>query len=152
MVGNDISNSASYKIHLIYNAMASPSNQTHKSLGSSADADDFSWKLTATPPIISGFKRTSHFVIDSSAIDPAILAAIEDILYGGDPQTARLPDISELVDLIDNNAALTVIDNGNGTFTLNGPPVNLSMLDDSLFQVSWSTVVDHGDGTYTVSS
>lgn len=152
MIGNDLSSNYGYKIHLIYNAMASPSSQTHKSMGESNDADDFSWKLTATPPTISGFKNTAHTILDSRFIDPGTLSAIEDILYGSDEVSSRMPMFSELADLIDSGATLTVVDNGDGSFALHAPLVDLSMLDDSIFQVNWSTVVDNGDGTYTVSS
>jgi len=151
-IGNDLTDELGYKIHLIYGALASPSNKVHKSIGSSVDVSDFSWTLTSLPSAISGFGRTSHFIIDSRSIDPTTYSSIEDILYGSDTTTSRLPSFTELTDLIDTGFHLTVTDNGDGTFSMSAPMAELYMLDADNFQVTWGTVVDNGDGTYTATS
>jgi hypothetical protein len=151
-IGNDQSSVYGYKIHLIYNAMATPSDHDHKSLTDSPGTDDFSWKLTSLPPTMDGYKRTSHIYFDSRTMDPTVLEALEYILYGDDSTSPRLPVLSEITDLIDNGASLTVTDNGDGTFTLQAPISDLAMLDDSIFQLSWNSVTDNGDGTWTASS
>jgi hypothetical protein len=152
LIGNDVTSDYGYKIHLIYNALAAPTDKDYKSITDSIDPDDFSWSLTSLPPAIVGFNRTSHFIVDSRYIDPTTLSAIEDILYGNDETASRLPDISELTDLIDTGDHLTVTDNGDGTFSLEAPIADLVMLDIGTFQITWDTVIDNGDGTYTASS
>jgi hypothetical protein len=152
MVGNDITPIAGYKIHIVYGALASPSTKAWKAIAASQNPDDFSWTLTSLPPDISGFKRTSHFIVDSRDIDPTTLSGIEDILYGTDTTAPRLPTIVEITDLIDVGNHLTVTDNGDGTFTLTAPDAALAMLDSENFQVTWDSVVDNGDGTYTATS
>jgi hypothetical protein len=152
MIGNDLDPSAGYKIHIVYSALASPSAKAFKTLSTGQNPDDFSWSVTSLPPSISGFKRTSHFIIDSRKIDATTLGGIEDILYGTIATSSRLPDITEITDLIDVGDHLTVTDNGDGTYTLTAPVAELVMLDIGTFQITWPTVVDNGDGTFTATS
>jgi hypothetical protein len=152
MVGNDVSPSAGYKIHLLYNAFAAPSARSHKSISATTTPDDFSWAITTLPVSVAGYRASPHFVIDSREIDPQTLSGIEDILYGNDTTSARLPTLTELIDLIDSGDALTVTDNGDGTFSMTAPMTDLSMLDSEIFQLTWPTAIDNGDGTITVSS
>lgn len=152
MIGNDLAPGAGYKIHLIYGALASPSQKAFKTLSTGQDPDDFSWSITSLPPAIDGFKRTSHFVVDSRKIDATTLSGLEDILYGTDSTAPRLPTVTEITDLIDVGNHLTIVDNGDGTFSMTAPDAALVMLDIGNFQITWDTVVDNGDGTYTATS
>lgn len=152
MVGTDLDTGSAYKIHLLYNAFAAPSSRARKSMSSTVTPDDFSWAITTLPVSVSGYRASPHFILDSRQIDSTALAGIEDILYGNDSSSPRLPLLSEIIDLIDTGDSLTVVDNGDGTFTMTAPSADLFMLDDSLFQLTWSTAVDNGDGTITVSS
>lgn len=152
MVGNDLTSDGAYKIHLLYNAFAAPSNRAHKSISSSVTPDDFSWAITTLPVVVAGYRASPHFVIDSREIDPQTLSGIEDVLYGNESASPRLLSMTELIDLIDSGNTLTVVDNGDGTFTMTAPISDLFMLDESLFQLTWPTAIDNGDGTITVSS
>lgn len=153
MIGNDQSSDYGYKIHLIYNALASPANQAHKSMSGSSNPDDLSWNITTLPPAITGYRWSSHFVLNSLEIDPDVLSAVEDILYGNATSAARLPLISEITDLIDTGDNMTITDNGDGTFTITAPLSAIPMLDSETFQVTWPTgVIDNGDGTFTLTS
>ena len=153
MVGSDTSPDATdYMIHLLYNAYAAPSSRARKSISESMNPDDFSWAITTLPIAVSGYRASPHFIIDSRHTDPGTLAAIEDILYGNDSTSPRLPLLSELTDLFDTGNHLTVTDNGDGTFTMVAPMGDLFMLDSNIFQLTWPTATDNGDGTITVSS
>lgn len=152
MVGNDLSGTSAYKIHLIYNVLASPSDRDHKTLTDSSDPDDFSWTLTSLPPSFVGYTRTSHFILDSRTLDPTVLSAVEDILYGNDESSPSLPSLSDLTDLIDSGATLILVDNGDGTFTMTAPLDDLEMLDGSIFQLSWPTATFIDDETYTITT
>jgi hypothetical protein len=99
-IGNDIDGSDhAYKIHIVYNALAAPSSRSNNSIGDSTDPNEFSWAITTLPPAITGFKPTAHFVIDSRFTSPELLTEVEDILYGSEATSARLPLASELVTL-----------------------------------------------------
>lgn len=87
--GNDTEgNDHGYKLHIIYGAMASPSEKAYSTINDSPDAVAFSWELTTTPVSVSGMKPTATIVIDSTKADETKLAALEVILYGKDPTTS----------------------------------------------------------------
>jgi hypothetical protein len=99
-VGNDIDGAEyAYKVHLVYNALAAPSERENSTLNDSIDPAQYSWAITTTPPMGSGVKPTAHFVIDSRFADPTLLASVEDILYGNEVGSSRLPSVTELIDL-----------------------------------------------------
>lgn len=109
VVGNDTDGEAhGYKLHIIYGAMASPSEKAYATINDSPEAITFSWELTTTPVNVTGKKPTASIVIDSTKADPTKLAALEAILYGKDPTTSggndgeepRLPLPDEIATLM----------------------------------------------------
>lgn len=103
--GNDIkNNSYGYKIHLIYNALASPSEKAYSTINDSPEAITFSWELKTTPVAVSGFKPTASLVIDSTKVSEAGMKAIEDVLYGTELTEARLPLPDEVKSIIESAA------------------------------------------------
>lgn len=108
-IGNDTDgNDHGYKLHIIYGAMASPSEKAYATINDSPEAITFSWELTTTPVNVSGAKPTASITIDSTKVDAEKLAALEEILYGkdgtGDGQTGakepRLPLPDEIKTLM----------------------------------------------------
>lgn len=106
IIGNDEDfNDKGYKLHLIYNAMAAPSERAYQTVNDSPEAITFSWELTTTPVSVSGHKPTACLTIDSTKADATKLAALEAILYGtpaGDNTEAveaRLPLPDEIATL-----------------------------------------------------
>jgi hypothetical protein len=92
LIGNDVNGTEhGYKIHLVYGALASPSERTHDTVNDSPDAETMSWDVTTTPVAVTGAKPTAHLVIDSTKTTPEKLATLETALYGGDSTEARLP-------------------------------------------------------------
>ena len=91
-IGNDTDgNDHGYKLHIIYGAMAAPSEKAYASINDSPEAITFSWEITTTPVNVTGAKPTASLVIDSTKADPTKLAALEDILYGKDGEPASEP-------------------------------------------------------------
>ena len=91
-IGNDTDgNDHGYKLHIIYGAMAAPSEKAYASINDSPEAITFSWEITTTPVNVTGAKPTASLVIDSTKADPSKLAALEDILYGKDGEPANEP-------------------------------------------------------------
>lgn len=102
-VGNDVDGTEhGYKIHLVYNAMAAPTSRNNATLGSEVSPDVLAWKISTVPPTLTGKKPTAHFVIDSRYTAEPLLSEIEDILYGSDAFTARMPSVSELISLFES--------------------------------------------------
>ena len=84
-IGNDTDgNDHGYKLHIIYGAMASPSEKSYNTINDSPEAVTFSWELTTTPVNVAGAKPTASITIDSTKVDKQKLAALEEVLYGKD--------------------------------------------------------------------
>ena len=99
--GNDVDgNEHGYKLHLIYGALATPSEKAYATINDSPEAITFSWEVTTTPVAVEGFKPTASLTIDSTKVDKTKLAALEDILYGKDSVEARLPLPNEVAELM----------------------------------------------------
>lgn len=93
LLGNDVDGEAhGYKLHLVYGALAAPSEKARNTVNDSPEATTMSWECTTTPVAVEGFKPTAHIEIDSTAVTTDKLKKLEDILYGRASEgTARLP-------------------------------------------------------------
>lgn len=101
LIGNDVlSTSAGYKIHLVYNALASPGDKTYTTISADkTDAATFSWSITTLPPILTGLRPTAHFVVDSRYTPVDLLAEFEDLLYGSAAGDPYLPTTQFIYDM-----------------------------------------------------
>lgn len=88
-----------YKIHIVYDALASPATKNHRTIGGSPSPLVLSWEITTTPPAITGYRPSAHFVIDSRITPSYIMSILESILYGTDISESYLPSVSELIDV-----------------------------------------------------
>lgn len=101
VVGNDVdANDYGYKIHIIYDALAAPSEKAYATVNDSPEAITFSWEVTTTPVNVTGYKPTASVTIDSTKVDKEKLAALEAVLYGSESEEARLPLPDEIVTLV----------------------------------------------------
>lgn len=92
-IGNDTDgNDHGYKLHIIYGALATPSEKAYSTINDSPDAVTFSWGITTTPVNVAGQKPTASLVIDSTKADKTKLEALEAILYGKDPTSQEAHD------------------------------------------------------------
>lgn len=100
-VGNDTDgNDYGYKIHIIYGALAAPSEKGYATINDSPEAITFSWEVTTTPVTVEGFKPTACVTIDSTKCDEAKLAALEAKLYGTESEEATLPLPDEIATMM----------------------------------------------------
>lgn len=91
-IGNDtLGNDLGYKLHLIYGCKASPSEKAYSTINDSPEAITFSWEISTVPVPVDGYKPTATLVIDSTKVDAAKLAALEEILYGSATEEPRMP-------------------------------------------------------------
>ena len=86
-IGNDeAGNSLGYKLHIIYNCLAAPSEKAYNTINDSPEAITFSWEISTTPETftVDGTEySTACITIDSRTADPSKLAALETKLFGG---------------------------------------------------------------------
>jgi hypothetical protein len=91
-VGNDVDGmDFGYKLHLLYGALAAPSEKAYATVNDSPEAISFSWDISTTPVPVTDYKPTSLIVVDSTVVDATDLAALEDLLYGAGATEAALP-------------------------------------------------------------
>ena len=92
VLGNDTDGDAhGYKIHIIYGALAAPSEKAYATKNDSPEAITFSWELSTTPVNVDGFEPTASLVIDSTTVTSEHLSKLEEVLYGSADKDARLP-------------------------------------------------------------
>ena len=99
-IGNDeAGNSLGYKLHIIYNCLAAPSEKAYNTINDSPEAITFSWEISTTPVTftIDGKEySTACVTIDSRKVAEEKLAKLETKLFGGtDPDskpTLALPN------------------------------------------------------------
>lgn len=86
-IGNDESgNSLGYKLHIIYNCLAAPSEKAYNTINDSPEAITFSWEISTTPVTFTanGIEySTACVTIDSRTADKSKLEALETKLFGG---------------------------------------------------------------------
>lgn len=109
-VGNDVKGTDfGYKLHLVYNCLAAPSEKAYQTINDSPEAIAFSWTLSTTPVAVNkkqNIKPTATLEIDSTKVDAAKLKALEDILYGtngtdgAEGNAPRLPLPDEVITII----------------------------------------------------
>lgn len=93
IIGNDVdAEDHGYKLHFIYNALASPSDKPYSTINNSQEIINFSWEITTSPVWMSdSYPVGSHFVVDSTKVNKYGLATLESILYGIDTPVSRNP-------------------------------------------------------------
>lgn len=99
-LGNDTDgNDYGYKLHIIYGALAAPSEKAYATINDSPEAITFSWEVTTTPVEVTGHKPTASITIDSTKADPTKLAALEKKLFGDEAAEPELPLPDEIATL-----------------------------------------------------
>lgn len=106
-VGNDMDPEAGYKIHLVYGALAAPSEKAYATVNDSPEAMGLSWDISTTPVEVPGtnpttgkpFKPTASLVVDSTKVSASGLTTLTDALYGTAGQDPRLPLPGEVISM-----------------------------------------------------
>jgi hypothetical protein len=177
-VGNDVDSDAGYKIHLIYNVLAIPSDKSYSSIGTDVTYTEFEWTISAIPEDIPGLRPTAHITINSIGTDPWLLEELEEILYGDADSNASLLPMDELISIITEWYRVKIVDHQDGTWSaIERRPgsifieqsdqsfyiinVNSRYIDDVTFVISDTTdmsdvpeivITDTGDGTWNAST
>lgn len=100
LVGNDEDGTdLGYKIHLVYDCLASPSEKGHSTVNDSPEAMQFSWDISTTPIAVKGFKPTASITIDSTKVPEGVLKGIEELLYGAENSDPTLPSPATIAGL-----------------------------------------------------
>lgn len=153
MIGGSLTGELGYKVHIIYNAWATPSDKTFHTISDSAEFTEFQWNISALPYDVPSMRPSAHVILDSRKISPPILEEIEQTLYGSNGVDPYIISPSDLADFISEFPEIRFYDNGDGTFTAKETvPGHFSVDDNGIFTISDVSPVYSGGGTiYTVN-
>lgn len=89
-IGNDLTKEAGYKLHLVWGAVAAPSEKAYSTINDSPEPTTFSWEITTTPVNVTDYLPTSTMTLDSIELGSVKMAAIEAKLFGDATNAAAL--------------------------------------------------------------
>lgn len=102
-IGNDtVGLDKGYKIHLLYNLRAQPSDRGYRTLLDQNEPLILSWKVTSRASAILDHRPCAHFIVDSRDVPAELLTQLEDILYGTETTNPSIPSPGELLFLFDS--------------------------------------------------
>ena len=141
ILGNDAERDEyGYKIHLIYNATASPSERSYQTVNDSPEAITFSWEMTTTPVSVTGYKNTSCLIVDSTKVDALNLAALEAVLYGQGATDARLPLPDEVISILGGTAEYDItLNRSNATIVKDSMLTLTATVNPAGTSVTWAS-------------
>lgn len=154
-IGNDIDGEDhGYKIHILYNLVATPDAYTYGSLtDSSSSPIVFGWNLKGVPQPIDKSRPTVHISIDSRITPPEIMQIIEGKLYGTENNPPSLPIITEIGEYFGYRGALIIIDFQDGTWmAIDESDTFINMVEPGNFRIDGCDATYLDADTYTVSS
>ena len=97
-----------YKLHIIYNATASPSEESFSTINDSPEAITFSWEISTIPVEAgSGYLPTAILTIDKTKLTTkgkTKLATLEQVLYGTNGTEPRLPNPKDVIGFFNASA------------------------------------------------
>ena len=100
-VGNDTEgHNFGYKLHLVYGALAGPSEKAYETINDTPDAITFSWDITTTPVDFANHAPTASLTLDSTKFDEGILEKLEKVLFGDADDEPRLPLPAEVLTIL----------------------------------------------------
>ena len=103
LLGNDVEgDDYGYKLHLVWGALASPSEKTRTTVNDTPEPVTFSWEFTTTAVDVPGFRPSAMLSIVSTEVQAADLLALEELLYGGASTEPELPLPADVFALFTN--------------------------------------------------
>lgn len=120
-LGNDIEGVGyGYKVHLVYNALAAPTEHQYETMDEDTEPLTFSWGFTTRPVevfkfnigLINEYKHTAHLTLLSNKMSKFAMDMVESILYGW-RYAPRLPLPNELLNLPMSDRPVVVVPNKN---------------------------------------
>lgn len=115
---NTMTGKTDYKIHLLYNAYAIPTQNNWETINDTPNAATFSWDIACVPIQLGGYKPSAKYVLDSSVMDPQDIRVFEEILYGTTKSNPSFPDAATLSRMLLDNNRIDILTETNGLYSL----------------------------------
>lgn len=113
-IGNDLDGTDyGYKLHLIYGALAAPSEKAYATINDSPEAISFSWDVSTTPVEVGtiggvDYKPTASVTINSVTSDSGSLENLEEMLFGTVGSDPQLPLPADVIALFAGTTATVI--------------------------------------------
>lgn len=116
-VGNDESDAAGFKLHILYGCLATPSERSYATINDSPEATTFSWEVTTTPQKVdipkadgTAYKPTAYICIDSTKIPAEKAEALDTLIKnlqgaGENNQSSSLPSANDVIMMLQVNSS-----------------------------------------------
>lgn len=141
-----------YKLHILYDLTAKPSASTSETVDSNIAPVMFEWDLASKPKQFGGNANSGHIIVDSRYVDQDLLTYLEAVLYGDVEYDARLPSFHTVISLLPSEFTIIITNNGDGTWSAEGPSELITMLDDTTFQITDVNAVYIDSDSYSADS
>lgn len=106
LIGNPVDGTEhGYKLHLVWNLTANPSDVTYATVSESVTPNLFEWAISGIQTSMIGIRPANHLSFDSRTIDPDLLESIEADIYGTDLVDPVMPDFVTLLATIEEMTA-----------------------------------------------
>jgi hypothetical protein len=138
-------------LHVVYNALATPSPVTHSTMTNTPKPSTFSWGISTVPVYGPVHAPTAHLVIHTEE-NPEATALVEAMLYGTETDDPYFPELSEILEVFENHLVLRITYNGDGSWTATGPDSMINTLPDGSFEIISPTATPLDEDTFTVHS
>lgn len=140
------------EVHIVYNILLSPSNRDYATISGQIEPVSLEWGFTTLPVKIPGGKPSAHLVILIDEVPESVLESLEAALYGNDENDPYLPSVTDIIAMNEFTATMTITDNGNGTWTADGPDDYVTVLGGGKFTITSPSLLNIDADTYTVST
>lgn len=101
LIGNDTEGTKhGYNLVLVYGAKVAPSEKANTSVNESPEAMTMSWEFSTTPVPVPGYAPAAKLSFNSTKVDAAKLAQLEEIIYGTAEVEPRLPLPEEVISIM----------------------------------------------------
>lgn len=155
-VGNDVDGGeAGYKLHVVYNLVATPSDREYATVSDTMDPIEFEWDISAIPEDLMsfGFAPSAHVIIDTRTIHPLTLEDLETVLYGSDVDDASLLSMADLLEVVYGveSYLIQITDNGDNSWTADVSDDSLLTITGDSFELDEANVEWLDADTYRVT-
>lgn len=143
-VGNDIDGTDyGYKLHLIYGALAAPSEKAYATINDSPEALTFSWDISTTPTEVGTigavtYKPTASLTIDSTKANATALAELEDLLFGTVGADPQMPLPAAVIALF--NGTTTEVTPTNPTYNSSTDVITIPTVTGVVYKINGEIV------------
>lgn len=155
MIGDDINGvSGGYKIHVLYNLTAKPSNKLYRSLGGQTEtAYEFAWDLSSVPVDAFNLRPTSHIIFDTTKMHEMSIYEVERQLYGTDELNPEILSVDDFEDMTQFSSDIQILDNGDESWSAVGSDYFIKTnVQFGQFTIKDANAVYLDSKTYQISS